>query len=95
MYGDEVQTCRESFKAFNEYPNDDRCLEDEYTWKLSDEEARVEIKKVLDGIDIAQVKSLPKPKRDAVIKITKEIKGLSQRQAARILGVSRVLISKA
>jgi putative transposase len=95
MYGDDVQLCRESFKAFNEYPNEDRCLEDEYTWKLTDEEARRMIKKVLDGIGIAEVKGLPGPKRDVVLQRIKEIKGLSQRQASRILGVSRLLISKA
>lgn len=53
------------------------------------------IKDVLGGIEIAQVKSLPKLQRNEVFQAVKKIKGLSQRQAARILGVSASLIFKA
>jgi transcriptional regulator with XRE-family HTH domain len=42
-----------------------------------------------------QIKSLPKTQRDEIISKIKEIKGLTQRQAARILGISPNLIFKA
>ncbi|WP_251029047.1 hypothetical protein [Bacillus sp. ISL-40] len=63
--------------------------------RLTDEEARELIKMLLNGIEIAQVKSLPRLKRNEILKKTKGIQGLSQRQISRILGVSRTLISKA
>jgi putative transposase len=88
---------RERFKEFNEMVNQDECLDHDVNEKrrLTDEEAREEIKKVLNETEIAQVKSLPRHQRNEILKKTKEIKGLSQRQTARILGVSRTLLSKA
>ena len=48
--------------------------------RLTDEEARIEIKELLGAIEIAQVKSLPKLQRNEVLRKVKEIEGLSQRQ---------------
>jgi putative transposase len=56
--------------------------------RLSDEQARMEIRKRLGTVEIAQVKSLPKMKRNELLKKVKEIDGLSLRQVARILGIS-------
>jgi putative transposase len=86
---------RERFKEFNEKVCHDQCLNHHiYNRRFTDEEAREEIKKLLNDFEIAQVKSLPKHQRNEILKKTKRIKGLSQRQTARILGVSRTLISK-
>jgi putative transposase len=46
-------------------------------------------------MEIAQVKSLPRAKRNEVLRKVKGIKGLSLRQVARILGVSLNLIFRA
>jgi putative transposase len=62
--------------------------------RLSDEEARLEIKELLGAIEIAQVKSLPRLKRNEVLQKSKISEGLSQRQAARVLGISPNLIFK-
>jgi len=85
------------FKEFNERKNNDLCLDDRVneSRKFSDEEARREIKILLGTIEIAQVKSLSKLKRNEVLQKVKGIDGVSQRQAARILGVSPNLIFKA
>ncbi|PKR86440.1 transposase [Heyndrickxia camelliae] len=84
------------FKEFNERKNNDNCLDESvYKKRISDEEARVEIKKMLGEIEIAQVKSLPKVKRNEILRKVKEIDGLSLRQAARIFGVSLGLMFKA
>lgn len=45
-------------------------------------------------MDIAQVKNLPKLKRNQVLRKVKVIEGVTQRQAARILSVSLTLIEK-
>jgi putative transposase len=96
MFSEDNILARERFKEFNERVNQDQCLDDLINERrLTDEEARVLIKKLLNGIEIAQVKSLPRLKRSEILKKTKGIQGLSQRQTARILGVSRTLITKA
>ena len=87
----------ELFKEFNEQENNDKCLDYVANERvsLSDEEARLEIINQIDGINIAQIKSLPKLKRDEILQKVKAIEGVTQRQAARILGVSPNLIFKA
>jgi putative transposase len=85
MFSDDITVARSKFKEFNERKNNDTCLEDAVHQKrLNDEEARFEIKKLLGGIEIAQVKSLPKIERNEVLRKVKGIDGLSMRQASRI-----------
>jgi putative transposase len=96
MFSEDNILAIERFKQFNERVNQDQCLDDQVNERrFTDEQAREVIKKLLNGIEIAQVKSLPKLKRNEILKKTKGINGLSQRQTARILGVSRTLIFKA
>jgi len=97
MFSADINIAKKRFKEFNEIKNNDKCLDDRVNERrrLSDEEARLEIKKLLGVIEIAQVKSLPKMKRNEVLRKVKGIDGLAQRQAARILGVSPNLIFKA
>ncbi|MGJ9386075.1 transposase [Salipaludibacillus sp. CF4.18] len=97
MFSDDVAVAKMKFKEFNEKTNDDECLDDRSTERkrFTDEEARMEIKKILGEVEIAQVKSLPKLKRDIVLRETKEVEGISQRQAARIFGVSPNLVFRA
>ncbi|MEG6521527.1 REP-associated tyrosine transposase [Desulfotomaculum sp. 1211_IL3151] len=97
MFSKDANEAREKFKQFNEQESNDSCLDDiiNEKVKLSDEEARLEILKVIDGIEIAQVKSFPKKERDRVLQKIKGIEKITQRQAARILGVSPNLIFKA
>ena len=96
MFSDDFSIARERFREFNERTNRDECL-DERPYKrrrLPDEEARLEIKRILGTMEIAQVKSLPKFERDMVLREIKGIDGLSQRQAARILGIPPSLVFK-
>lgn len=95
MFSDDTKTAIDRFKEFNERKNDDQCLEGEVKRRMTDDEARRVIKKILSEVEITQVKSLPKEQRNYLLRKVKKIKGLSQRQAARILGVSPNLIFKA
>ncbi|MCC3648470.1 transposase [Cytobacillus oceanisediminis] len=96
MFSDDIRVARKKFKEFNEARNNDKCLEDQVNQnRLTDIEARLEIKKLLGAMEIAQVKSLPKAKRNEVLQKVKGIDGLSLRQAARIFGVSLNLVFKA
>lgn len=93
----DLTIAKEKFKEFNEQTNRGDFLDDRFKERirLIDEEASYEIKKLLGAIEIAQVKSFPKLKRNELLRKVKEIDGLSQRQAARILGVSPNLVFKA
>ena len=95
MFSNDQQAAIARFKKFNDAENNDQCLDDEVKLRLTDKEARQEIIKHVNGIEIAQVKSLPKIERNEVLRRVKEIEGVAQRQAARILGVSPNLIFKA
>ncbi|MBS4212875.1 REP-associated tyrosine transposase [Neobacillus rhizophilus] len=83
----------EKFKEYNEKINNDECLEEKRR-RLPDEEARVVIKKLIGPGDITRVKVLPKAQRKEVLQKVKNIRGVSQRQAARILGVSPNTINR-
>ena len=95
-FSSNIFIARERFKEFNERKNKDKCLDEPLNVRrLSDEQARLEIRKQLGMFEIAQVKSLPKLERNGILKKVKGIDGLSLRQAARILGVSLSLIYRA
>lgn len=97
MFSQNLSIAQARFKEFNEKVNKDQCLEDyaNSIRRLTDDEARSEIKKFLGSLEIPQVKSLPREQRDKVLRKVKQIDGVSQRQAARVLGVSVNLVFKA
>ncbi|MCL6573768.1 MAG: transposase [Bacillus sp. (in: Bacteria)] len=95
MFSGEKTSSIVGFRAFNEAENEDKCLENETTKRLTDDQARAEIKKIISVTEMAQIKSFPKHQRDEILSKVKNIEGLTQRQAARILGISSNLIFKA
>lgn len=97
MFSEDKSTAIERFREFSELRNDDSCLDDvvNENLRLTDEEARQEILNLIGNYGIGQIKSLPKIERDKILQNVKGIKGITQRQAARILGVSPSLIFKA
>ncbi|MED4225292.1 REP-associated tyrosine transposase [Neobacillus cucumis] len=97
LFSDVETVAKGRFIEFNEKNNNDECLDDRVSPKgrLTDDEARREIKALLGVIEIAQVKSLPREQRNELLQEIKKIKGLSQRQAARILGIPYSLVFKA
>jgi len=75
--------------------NEDKFIDDEVKIRPTVEEAKEEIIKVITGHEIANIKSLPKAQRDEIVARVKKIDGLTQRQIARIFGISLSLINKA
>lgn len=95
LFSEDYSMARERFKEFNDSDNQDQCLDDHIkARRLTDADAREKIKEQLKGIEIAQIKSLPRLERNKILREIKEINGISQRQAARILGISKTLICK-
>lgn len=95
MFSEDIKIAKEKFKEFNERKNSDQCLDDSVKRRLTDDEARQMIKRLLGKVEIAQVKSLPRDQRNHILRKVKKLEGLSQRQAARILGISTNLVFKA
>ncbi len=85
-----------NFIEFNELKNEDECLEYKEKIKLNDEQAEVKIKSLIKGfgIELSDIKSLPKVKRTEVLLKIKDIEGLTYRQIAKIIGVSPNVIFK-
>lgn len=96
LFSTDLKIAIDKFKEFNERINNDQCLDDDYLKRrLTDDEARKLLIEVLGKVEIAQVKSLPRWQRNEILARVKKINGLSQRQAARILGISPNLVFKA
>ncbi len=94
MISDNKEQAIKQFIEYNDQANEDKCLDEITRNILTDKEAREEIKKH-SGYGITEIKGLPREQRNKVLKKVKEIEGLSLRQAARILGISHVLIFNA
>jgi len=97
MFSEKKTSSIASFREFNEAENEDKCLENETASikRLTDDQARAKIKKIISVTEMARIKSFPKHQRDEILSKVKNIGGLTQRQAARILGISPNLIFKA
>jgi REP element-mobilizing transposase RayT len=95
MFSQNKETAIQRFMKYNEIESEDRHLEDEIKVRFTDEEAREEIKKILNGYEIANIKSLVKSERDEMIGRIKKIEGLTQRQISRIFGISLTLVNRA
>ncbi|NLX90426.1 MAG: transposase [Firmicutes bacterium] len=95
IFSKDRKAAMERFKEFNEAENADICLDDTGKIRLTDEQAREEMKKVVFPVELARIRELPKKQRDELLLRVKKIEGITQRQAARILGVPPSLIFRA
>ncbi|NLW02557.1 MAG: transposase [Clostridiaceae bacterium] len=95
MFDGDTDLARRLFIQFNEQASDDWCMDVTRPGRLSDEEALRAIEQAISGYEISQVKHLPVSERNALLRKIKAIEGVSLRQAARIIGVSHVLIHRA
>lgn len=95
MFSEDKDNAVKRFIKYNESENEDNCLDNDMTTRTTDDVARKEISQRIHGYGIAEIKSLPKEQRDEIILRIKKIDGVSQRQIARILGISPNLVFKA
>jgi REP element-mobilizing transposase RayT len=92
MFSEDREIAIKKFVEFNEAECEEECLDDNKKQRLTDEEAKAEIAKIISLQEIAIIKSMPKVQRDDLISRIKAIEGISQRQVARILGVAPNLV---
>ena len=85
---------KDDFEKYNAEENEDKCLEiDDLVFRLSDADARKEIKKVSGCENATEFQILEQAKRDNYIKELKD-RGLSIRQISRLTGVSFSIVRK-
>lgn len=94
MFSDNIEHAIELFKIYNEAINEDLHMDNNIKIRLTDRMAEAEIKKLLQGYDVTEIKSLPRNKRNELIGNLKNVEGISLRQISRILGLSANLISR-
>lgn len=96
MFSQNRDKAIKNFKFFNEQKNEDECLDYTEKLKLSDKEAEEQVRNAIKefGIELAEIKSLPKTKRTEALRKIKDIEGLTYRQTARIIGISPSIIFK-
>jgi putative transposase len=92
IFSDNRELAIKEFIAFNELECETECLDENRSRRLTDEEAKLEVARIIPINEIAVLKSMPKLQRDPIIMRIKEIEGLTQRQVSRILGVAPNLI---
>lgn len=75
--------------------NEDRCLEIDEKYKLTDEKAKDRIKKISKLKSITDIQKMEKSKRDEILRKCKEIEGISILQISRVTGISRGIVKNA
>ena len=85
----------ERFVKFNKIKNDDKCLDivDKAKIRVTDEQAKLIIKKISKCDSVAEFQALDLKNRDKLIGKFKD-KGVSIRQISRLTGVSKGIIEK-
>jgi putative transposase len=94
IFSENKELAERKFIEYNEIESQDEFLEDTLRTRLTDEEARNKIIKLINGYSIPEIKGLQKEQRNEMLSKIMKLEGLSQRQAARILGISPNLLFK-
>ena len=84
---------KEQFIEFNNQENEDKCLDNDITFRLTDSEASQVVAKISKCKSSAEFQGLDAKIRDGYIKKLKE-NGLSIRQISRLTGVSKGIVER-
>ncbi|MGR6836949.1 transposase [Syntrophomonas erecta] len=94
MFSENKKTAKKLFEQYTNEINNDQCLDDhEKPLTVTDTEVIEWLKKL--GIpNIGELHRLDKPERDKLIRELKKMPGISIRQLARIIGISKSMIGR-
>lgn len=99
MFSSKKEQAKREFLEFNrksfKFQNSTELLEYEMRNKLTDEEVIYFIKEELEIYNIQEIQRYNVNERDNIIQKIKEIKGVTQQQIARILGITVRIVQKA
>ncbi|MEN6327680.1 MAG: transposase [Syntrophomonas sp.] len=95
MIHQDREKAQKAFIEFMKRENNDIFLDDTPTNRKSDEEVKTEIETLLKGQSIGKLAGLPKEEMRGIIRKMKECEGVTQRQIARVTGISPNIVFKA
>lgn len=78
---------------FHQETHDDQCMNYGDFTHLTDNEVRAEMVKL--GYTVKELQQVPFPSRNLILRVLKEVPGISVRQLARITGISKSAIDRA
>jgi len=84
-----------AFRAFMQQENEDQCLDNQIKVRKTDEEVKAEIEDLMNGEPIGKLPGLEKAKRQEILQQIKRSEGVTQRQIARVTGISQNIVFKA
>jgi len=82
------------FREHMKIKNQDICIEEEIKQRKTDSEAKAGIEALLNGDPLTVLQTVEKKERDEKLRQIKAIEGITQRQIARITGLSQNIIFK-
>ncbi|MGE5422899.1 MAG: transposase [Ignavibacteriales bacterium] len=94
MINHQRQEAIRSFQEFMNQDNEDKCLDDEISIRKTDAEVKAEIEALMNGEPIGRLQSLEKNRRTEIIRTIKASDGITQRQIARVTGLSCNIVFK-
>jgi len=83
------------FKEFMQQENEDQCLDNQMKIRKTDGEVKAEIETMMNGEKIGKLLGLEKAKRQEILQQIKRSEGVTQRQIARVTGISQNIVFKA
>ena len=95
IFSNQCEKSKQSFKKFMEVLSSDNCLDDCVQLRLSDEDLLNEIVMLLAGRDVITLRQIGNQERDVMLGKMKAINGVTQRQIARVTGLSPSLVFRA
>ena len=99
MLGNNIEQAIKNFETFHKYENEDynknEYVEFEMMDKLTDEELKKAIEKILNIEHSLEIKKYNSDIRDKCITKLKDIKGTTKTQIARVTGINRKIIERA
>lgn len=93
-FSDDRERAIREYKEYMNQENNDKCMEYKIA-KKSDGEVYKAVACLMEGVPVHSLMSLEKSKRDKIIAKAKKIEGVTQRQLARVLGISPNIVFKA
>ena len=93
IFNEDEEKAKELFINYNNEQNDDKCLEINEEFRMTDDEARKIIYKCSKAKSVSEFQIIEMKKRNDIIKKLKE-QGLSIRQIERLTGISFGIIRK-
>jgi REP element-mobilizing transposase RayT len=96
MFSEYKDNAVKQFREFMEQENEDDCLEEgEEIRRISDQEAKKEVKKILKGKSISELRDMNKYERNKILSQVKDLEGISIRQICRLTGIGYYIVFRA